>query len=247
VPWRPVDGTVTRVIRPGPRQERRRQRRGEARLPALVVTLVAIALYALLPQELLFTPRLVIPVLEALLLIPLVAINPSRMNRETRWSRQVSTGLVMLIAGTNLVALVLLLLKLASPDLPKGAGLLLAALQVWGTNVIVFGLIFWELDRGGPVARSNTKRELLDSADFRFSHDENHDTVTEVARDSSRRADWVPTLIDYLYVSLTNSSAFSPTDTMPLRPRTKVLMGLQATAALLTSVLVIARGVSLLG
>jgi hypothetical protein len=247
VPSRPVDGTVTRVIHASPRQERRRQRRGEARLPAAIATLIAIALYALLPQELLFTPRLLIPVLEALLLVSLIAINPRRMNRETRWSRSVSTGLVLLIAVTNLVALILLLQKLTSPNLPKGGGLLLAALQVWGTNVIVFGLIFWELDRGGPVARTTIKRELLPAADFRFSHDENHDTVIEVSRDSSRTSDWVPTLVDYLYVSLTNSSAFSPTDTMPLRPRTKVLMGLQATAALVTSVLVIARGVSLLG
>jgi hypothetical protein len=229
------------------RQERRRKRRGEPRLPAICVTLLAIALYALLPQDFLFGPRLLIPSLEALLLVPLVAINPGRMNRQTRWSRVIGLLVVLSIAVTNMVALVLLLMKLGSANLPKGGGLLLAALQVWGTNVLVFGLLFWELDRGGPVARSNTKRELLESADFRFSHDENHDTVAEVARDSSRTADWVPTLIDYLYVSLTNSSAFSPTDTMPLRPRTKLLMGLQATAALLTSVLVIARGVSLLG
>ena len=149
------------------------------------------------------------------------------MDRETRWSRQVvGIALVLVIAVTNMVALVLLLMKLGSAQPAQGqSGCCSARLQVWGTNVLVFGLIFWELDRGGPVARSNTKRELLPSADFRFSHDENHDTVVEVARDSSRTADWVPTLVDYLYVSLTNSSAFSPTDTMPLRPRTKLLMG----------------------
>jgi hypothetical protein len=229
------------------RQERRRLRRGEPRLPAVVVTVLAILLYALLPQELVVGPRLLIPILEVLLLIPIIAINPRRLDRETRSSRAISVALVLLIAVTNMVALVILLMKLGSADLPKGNSLLLGALQVWGTNVLVFGLIFWELDRGGPVARSNTKRELLPAADFRFSHDENHDTVVEVSRDSSRISDWVPTLVDYLYVSLTNSSAFSPTDTMPLRPRTKMLMGLQATAALLTSVLVIARGVSLLG
>ncbi len=228
-------------------QERRRQRRGEARLPAVVVTLAAIALYALLPQGLLVGPRLLIPALEVLLFIPLVALNPRRMDRQTAWSRGISIALTLVIAITNMVALVLLLQKLGSPDTPKGSGLLLAALQVWGTNVLVFGLIFWELDRGGPVARTTVKRELLESADFRFSHDENHDTVVEVSRDSSRTSDWVPTLVDYVYVSLTNSSAFSPTDTMPLRPRTKILMGLQATAALITSVLVISRGVSLLG
>lgn len=229
------------------KQDRLRQRRGEVRLPAVAVTLMAIALYALLPQDLLVGPRLLIPGLEVLLLVPLVAINPRRMSRETRFSRAIGLSLVILIAVTNMVALVLLLQKLVGEQVPKGAELLLAALQVWGTNVLVFGLIFWELDRGGPVARSMTKREMLANADFRFSQDENHDTVVEVARTSSKAADWVPTLIDYLYVSLTNSSAFSPTDTMPLRPRTKLLMGVQATAALITSVLVISRGVSLLG
>jgi hypothetical protein len=206
-----------------------RDRRGEARLPAVFVTLVAIALYSLLPQSLVVGPRLLIPALEVLLLIPLIAINPTRLTRETRWSRMISLALVILIAGSNTVALVLL-----------------AALQVWGTYVIVFGLIYWELDRGGPVARNTTKRELLPTADFRFSQDENDDAVIEVARTASKTTDWIPTLVDYLYVSLTNSSAFSPTDTMPLLPRTKLLMGAQATAALITSVLVIARGVSLL-
>jgi hypothetical protein len=235
------------VIQAERRQQDRRQRRGEARLPAVVVTLGAVALYAVLPGELLFSPRLLVPALEVLLLVPLVVINPRRMNRETRWSRLVSLGLAVIIAATNLVALVLLLHKLASPDLPKGAGLLLAALQVWGTNVLVFGLLFWEIDRGGPVARTHVRRDSLPPADFRFSHDENDDTVVEVSRGSSRNADWVPSLVDYVYVSLTNSSAFSPTDTMPLSTRAKMLMGLEATAALVTSVLVIARGVSLLG
>lgn len=224
-----------------------RDRRGEVRLPAVVATMLAIALYALLPSDLLVGPRLLIPALEVLLLGTLVAINPRRLTRETRLSRGASLVLVLLIAASNTVALVLLLYKLGSAELPKGPGLVLAALQVWGTNVFVFGLIYWELDRGGPVARSFTKRELLPSADFRFAQDENHDTVIEVARTSSKTTDWMPTLVDYVYVSLTNSSAFSPTDTMPLLPRTKILMGLQSTAALITSVLVIARGVSLLG
>ncbi len=75
------------------------------------------------------------------------------------------------------------------------------------------------------------------------SQDENDDAVVEVAAGSSKKSGWVPIFVDYLYVSLTNSSAFSPTDTMPLTSRAKALMGLQATAALLTSLIVIARAV----
>ena len=73
-----------------------------------------------------------------------------------------------------------------------------------------------------------------------------HDAVGEVAKGSSAKSDWVPTLVDYLYVSVTNSSAFSPTDTMPLSSRTKVLMALQSISALVLSLLVISRAVSVL-
>jgi hypothetical protein len=113
--------------------------------------------------------------------------------------------------------------------------------------VIGFGLLFCELDRGGPIARRKLPRKQLPPAGWRFSQDENDDAVVEVAADSSKRSGWVPIFVDYLYVSLTNSSAFSPTDTMPLTSRAKALMGLQATAALLTALIVIARAVGSLG
>jgi hypothetical protein len=222
------------------------ERRGEARLPAAVATAVAIAIYGLLPGRLLLGPRLVIPVLEAVLLASLVAINPRRMTRETRWSRAISLGLVAVIALANLTALGMLIHDLVNADVRDGRPLLLGAGQIWLTNIIVFGLTFWELDRGGPVARTQTDRSALPPADFRFSQDEDHDTVGEVARGSSRASGWVPTFIDYLYVSTTNSTAFSPTDTMPLSSRAKLLMATESIAALLTSILVIARGVSIL-
>jgi hypothetical protein len=127
-----------------------------------------------------------------------------------------------------------------------GPGLLLAAGQVWLTNVLVFALAYWELDRGGPVKRTQTARPGIPAADFRFPQDEDHDAINEVAARSAAKSGWVPGFIDYLYVSVTNSSAFSPTDTMPLSPRAKMLMALESVSALMLSVLVIARGVSLL-
>jgi hypothetical protein len=99
--------------------------------------------------------------------------------------------------------------------------LLVAALQIWLTNIIVFGLAYCELDRGGPGQRAKLPRAELPPADFRFSQDEDADAVDEVAASSSGRVDWVPVFADYLYVSVTNSSAFSPTDTMPLSSRAK--------------------------
>src|SRR3954465_1233618 len=224
----------------------RRDRTGEPRWRAALAVLVAIALYALLPESLLFAPRLLIPGLELALLVALGAHNPRRLTRETRWSRSASLGLAGLVLLTNLAALGLLVHDLVKSS-PGGADLLLAAFQVWATNVIAFGLLYGELARGGPVARISLPRERLPLADFRFTQDETSGTVVEVAAGSSQKADWIPLFIDYLYLSTTNSSAFSPTDTMPLSSRAKVLMGVQATAALFTSLLVIARAVGALG
>ncbi|MGO4601323.1 hypothetical protein [Terrabacter sp. 2YAF2] len=232
--------------RRGRRRRETRSSAGENRLwPALAVVVAALA-YAVLPEGLLVGPRLAIPVVELVLLGALLVTNPRRMVRQTRWSRGLSIALACVVIAANLVALGMLVRALASAK-PGGMPLLLAGMQVWLTNVIGFGLLFWELDRGGPVSRHTLARDRLPAADWRFSQDENQDTVIEVAATSSQRTNWRPEFIDYLYVSLTNSSAFSPTDTMPLTARAKALMGLEATAALLTSLLVVARAIGALG
>ena len=225
----------------------RRGKRGETRLSPLLAVAVAIILYAVLPESLLVGPRFLIPGIEVLLVVALTATNPWRLTRQTRWSRFTSLALAGLVVVSNTVTLILLIHILISDANAQGSSLLVAALQVWLTNVIAFALIYWEMDRGGPVSRTQEERDDLPLADFRFTQDETQDTVVEVAAGSSKTADWIPTFIDYLYLSTTNSSAFSPTDTMPLTSRSKILMGVQATAALLTSLLVIARAVGSLG
>ncbi|WP_405009188.1 hypothetical protein [Kitasatospora sp. NBC_01539] len=203
-------------------------------------------LYLALPEQLLVAPRFVLPALELLLLVPLIAVNPRRLTRQTRVSRVLSLALVAVIGASNLTALGLLVHALVSTDVKDGRSLLIAALQVWATDIIVFGLAYWELDRGGPVVRTQAPRGELPLADFRFSQDENDDAVQEVSDGASISSDWVPALMDYLYISVTNSTAFSPTDTMPLSTRAKVLMSIESVAALITSLLVIARAVSIL-
>ncbi len=224
----------------------RHERRGEVRLPAVLAVLAAVGLQVLLPNRLLLGPRAALPALELLLLLPLIVVNPVRMTRQTRWSRPVAIVLAAFIILTNLIVLSLLVRALLDGTVKDAVPLLLAALQVWTTNVIAYGLLFWELDRGGPVSRTQRKRSELPIADFRFPQDEDHDAIDEVARGSSAKHDWVPTLVDYLYVSVTNSSAFSPTDTMPLSPRVKVLMALESTSALVLSRLVVSRAVAAL-
>lgn len=217
----------------------------EHRLPPTIAVLVAIGLYAFLPNSLLFAPRYVIPSIEIVLLVVLIATNPWRLTRETRWSGWASIFQCGLLIVANMVALGVLVHSISHAG--SGQDLLYGGLQVWATNVIGFALLYWELDRGGPVRRREAPRDRLPSADWRFSQDENHDAAAEVAMTSSITSNWRPVFVDYLYLSLTNSSAFSPTDTMPLTSRAKLLMGTQATAALLTSLLVVARAVGALG
>lgn len=216
---------------------------GESRWPAAFATIGAIALYAALPNQLMLMPRYVIPGLEMAILLVVIAVNPVRMTRQTRYGRLAALGLTILIMASNLLALVLLLYQLVGHRADQGSQLLLAALQIWATNVIVFSLAYWEMDRGGPVLRHHSSRASLPAADFRFPQDEDQDAIAEVAKRSSQISGWVAEYVDYLYVSITNSSAFSPTDSMPLSHRAKLLMGAESTMALITSVVVIAKGV----
>ena len=191
--------------------------------------------------------RYAVVALGMVLLVPLIIANPTHFTRQTKLTRILSLAQVSILLLANQVALVQLIIELVSAGKQDGPSLLLAALQVWITNVIVFALLYWELDRGGPVPRRHAPRADLEPADFRFPQDEDHDAITEVAVRSSAKSDWTPAYLDYLYFSLSDSMAFSPTDVMPLSHRAKALMGYEAFAGFIILALVIARGVSLLG
>jgi uncharacterized membrane protein len=221
--------------------------RGEHRWPAVGAILVALTLYALLPSSFLLPVRIGVIAICVLLLIPVVAINPVRFNRQTTWSRRASVAGTIVLAVANHIALVQLVIQLIQAESDADGTLLLAATQVWMTHVIVYALIYWELDRGGPVVRSTAKRADLPLADVRFPQDEDHDAIAEVAAGSSMKVNWTASFVDYAYFSLTNTMAFAPPDAMPLRARTKILVGLQSLGGFVILVLVIARAVSLLG
>jgi uncharacterized membrane protein len=136
-----------------------------------------------------------------------------------------SAGLFILVGG---------LTTTSAQDL-GGAELLLSAFAILVTNVIVFAILYWELDDGGPVERRMNARA---TPDLQFPQDENRELA---------RPGWRPSVWDYLYVSLTNSTAFSPTDAMPLTGRMKLLMGTESLVAITAVVLVTARAVNVLG
>ena len=217
----------------------------EYRWPAVVALVSALALYAFLPNEIFGSQRFVLVAAGLAFLVTLSFLNPHRLRKQTRWYRMVSVAFVALLVLINQVALVILVYKLVEGH-HNAPGLLLAALQVWVANVIGFALLYWELDRGGPVVRTAWARIEIPPADFRFSQDEDETTIEEVAKGSAARIDWTPRFIDYLYTSLSNSMAFSASDAMPLRQRTKLLMGLEAFAGFVILALVIARSVGIL-
>lgn len=207
---------------------------------------MALALYATLPSSFLPGLRATVVGIGLVLLVPVLVANPVRFQRQTRVTRTLSVTQAGLLFAANQVALGQLLVSLVHPGDASGARLLLSAVQVWMTNVIAVALILWELDRGGPVIRSTMVRADLPPADLRFAQDEDHDAIEEVAAASSRVSGWRPTFVDYLYSSLSNSMAFSSSDSMPLSARAKLLLGFQAFSGFVLLALVIARAVSLL-
>jgi uncharacterized membrane protein len=152
-------------------------------------------------------------------------------------SRGAAFVLLGLIVAGNVAGLVLLISALVTTrsDDIGGGQLLLTAAVIWVANIVAFGVWYWEVDDGGPFDRANKERK---TPDFQFPQDEN----PQLARQS-----WRPRIWDYLYVSLTAASAFSPTDAMPLTYRAKVLLGIESTVALVLVVLVTARAVNVLG
>jgi uncharacterized membrane protein len=173
---------------------------------------------------------------EGVLVAGLIAADPNRLTRESRDLRKLAVAVIVVVGLVNATSLALLIRALVTGGFNDGKTLLGAAAGVWLTNVVVFGLLYWELDRGGPLGRVGA-RPAPKHVDLQFPQD----AAPDVAPPG-----WRPAYVDYLFVSLTSSTAFSPTDTMPLTHRAKLLMGSQALVSLLTVGLVAARAVNVL-
>lgn len=201
--------------------------------PQLVVA-CAIALQLSLSNEVTLGPTWLLPSLEAALLVGLIIVSPNPNVRYSPVRRRVAIGMIAFVSAANVVSLVMLSHQLLHGGKENGHQLILSGIVLWCTNVLLFGLWYWETDRGGPVAREKGERDF---PDFLFPQMTDPRWAPE---------DWMPRLIDYLYVSLTNATAFSPTDTMPLTATAKWLMGTQSLVALVTVGLVVARAVNIL-
>lgn len=225
------------------------QSRAEGRWPAVGSIGVALALYPPLLGSFSLCVRLAVVAISAGLLVPALAANPLDPDNQRGWSRPVAPALTGVLATANVVNLVSLVVRLTQPsaDENEAQALLLSAAQVWSMNIIVFALIFWELDRGGSVTRTHTARSALPEAGFRFPQEEDSGALTEVAAGSSKRSGWTANFVDYYYFSLSNAVTFSPPDAVPLINRAKILVGFEAFGAFVFLLLVVARTGSLRG
>jgi hypothetical protein len=206
----------------------------EPRWPASLAVIAALLLYATLPGRLTIGPGWVIPAMEAALLIPLTVRAPYRHREEVRLVRLASLLLVALVNLANVASLVLLVRVVLSGGTVSGRQLVFSGIQIWLTLILVFALWFWEVDRGGPGIRGRADER---HPDFLFP---------QMATHELGQTDWMPHFVDYLYLSFTNTTAFSPTDTMPLTPRAKMLMLVEGLASITTVVMVAGRAVNIL-
>ncbi len=212
----------------------RRRTPGESRWPVTVTVMVAIALQIVVPDQMRLLPRYLLPGLEAALLVGLTVANPVRIERRSRAMRLLSIVLIFLISVANAGSVVLLIGAIVEGKASAAPPLLATGAAVWSTNVIAFALWYWEFDRGGPVHRAHGTFQVPDLM------------FPQMASPDLARPDWEPTFVDYLYMSFTNATAFSPTDVMPMARWAKLTMLVQSAVSLAIGVLVIARAVNIL-
>lgn len=215
----------------------------EPRWHAALAVVAILALYVTLPPRIIVGPLWLLPLLVLGILVPLLIVSPQR-HREADWQRAASIAHIGILCAFNVATIVLFLFQELSPHHRKvftGEELLLAAVQIWLTNILVYALWFWEIDGGGPSARCTPEFVANPQlGDFMFSQ-------SLLDPDLRAKSNWRPRFLDYLFLAFTNATAFSPTDTFPLTPLGKVLMMAEALTSLVTIAIVAGRAINLLG
>ncbi len=209
---------------------------GERRWPMASAVIAAIVLTVLLPNEVRAGPRWLLPGVEGLLLVALILGDPGRISRRSAGLRLFSICLVGVLAFDALWSTVRLVDELIQGGAitQSAEELLQAGAVVWISNNLAFALLYWELDGGGPAARLWHPRRFPDLA---FPQELSPGIAPE---------GWKPQFFDYLYLAVTNATAFSPTDVMPLAGWAKCAMAVQALISLTVLGLVVARAINVL-
>jgi hypothetical protein len=207
----------------------------EPRVQVTIAIVSAITLMVTLPERVVVHPRWALPVVAGLLLIGVFAARTARFERNVRLLRIASLSLIGVMSVSNATSGARLIVHLVrGEDVGSPTSLLLTGGAIWLTNVILFGVWYWEFDRGGPIERAAGTEPY---PDFVFPQMTNPELAPP---------EWEPGFVDYLYVSFTNAMAFSPTDTMPMTRWAKLTMLSQSAVSVVTLLLVIARAVNIL-
>jgi hypothetical protein len=206
---------------------------GERRWPMAVAVLAATLMRLALPPP--YRSHWPFAVVEVLLLAALVIGDPGRIDRTSPVLRRLTTLLLAVIIVDNTFSIVELVRSVITGRPQISAATLLAVGGViWATNVIAFSLCYWQFDRGGPAARAVGTSS---PAAFVFPEETFPGNVPR---------GWGPQYADYLYLAFTNATAFSPTDTMPVRTWAKLTMMIEAATSLVIGLLVISRAINIL-
>ncbi|MGW4245021.1 hypothetical protein [Nocardia sp. NPDC004722] len=212
-----------------------RRTAGESRWAATATILGILVVQLFLPEQYTVGPRWIVPVIGLTLMIIMIAASPFRIDREEMWLRRFSLALMGVLGFALVWAVYHLVQGLINGSVSNNAaGLLASGGAIWLTNVLVFALWYWDFDRGGPAARAHARKPY---PDFLWVQMQNPDLTDP---------EWEPEFPDYLYLSFTNATAFSPTDVMPMSRWAKTLMMVQSAVSLITVSLVIARAVNVL-
>jgi hypothetical protein len=222
---------------PSPATPLRAAERGEHWWPVALAILVVVGLHVALPAKYRVNPPWVLPVVLLALLAALIIGDPGRIDRQKTWLRILTGVVIALLTLANLVAAGRLVGDIITTNklfAANATGLLATGGVIWATNVIAFGLWYWDLDRGGAAARAHHPQT---NPAFVFA---------EMQHTAYTPADWVPTFVDYLSLSFWTATAFSPTDVSAIKRWAKLMMMTEAVVSLVIGVLVIARAVNIL-
>jgi len=207
-------------------------RPGEPRWPAAAALIACIVLYVVLPSRVVVGPKWLLPVLVGLPLLPLAIVR--HQGPESPWVRRLSLVLLGVVTLANVASVAMLVHRLLDSHVSQGTQLIYSAVSIWVTNVILYGVWFWEIDRGGPHRRADGSHDRLD---LQFPQMENPSLAPE---------GWQPRFTDYLYSSFANGTSFAPADAMPLTRRAKLLFASESVVSLVTISVVAARAVNIL-
>ncbi|HEX2930783.1 MAG TPA: hypothetical protein VHV54_13755 [Candidatus Binatia bacterium] len=208
----------------------------EPRWPAVVTVLALGGLYTALPDELTLRPRLLLPSIVLVLLIPsIIAHHTGRQRLNIVLGFAVEGILTLGLAISVALLIATLPAHRTAPQM-----LLQSAALLWITNILVFALWYWRLDAGGPHQRD--RRAKHSEGSFLFPQT----TMNEESLKQAGQENWSPQFIDYLFLAFNTSTAFSPTDVPVLTKWAKILMMLQSLLSLLIIALLAARAVNIL-